>query len=184
MAAMKKKILSGESGPKKVVSDLSTMVGGVLSAKDPCELPRNEQQVSDMKQRQKKFVIAGTVSSSDEIAVVMHKAYLEDSNQQFIREVKTLREPAIVVAIDRQLNDVVRFCTNEDFRVLTVDPTFSLGDFDVTVTPHIDTYYLNADVQRNTRHSLVLSWCISKNHYPHTISSVPHLLVFVQSSLH
>ena len=108
----------------------------MLSAADACELPRNEQQVSDLKQRQKKVVVAGA-SSCDELAVVMQKAYLEDSNQQFIREVRTLREPGIVVAVDRQLNDMVRFCTDEtDFGILTVDPTFRLGDFDVTVTTY------------------------------------------------
>ncbi len=46
---------------------------------------------------------------------------------------KTAPEPAIVLADDRQLQDLVRFCTSSfDFGVLTVDPTFSLGAFDVT----------------------------------------------------
>ena len=42
----------GESEPggaKQVVSDASAHVGGVLSARDPCSLPRNEQQVYDVK---------------------------------------------------------------------------------------------------------------------------------------
>ena len=129
MAVIKEQCLLGKVGPKKVVSEISSMVGGVLSAADACELPRNEQQVSDLKQRQKKVVVAGA-SSCDELAVVMQKAYIEVSNQQFIREVRTLREPGIVVAVDRQLNDMVRFCTDEtNFGILTVDPTFSLGDF-------------------------------------------------------
>ena len=62
------------------------MVGGVLCASDACQLPRNEQQVSDLKQRQKKGVIAST-NPCDELAVVMQQAYLEESNR-FIREVK------------------------------------------------------------------------------------------------
>ena len=113
MAAIKEQCLSGKDGPKRVVSEVSSMVGGVLCASDACELPRNEQQVSDLKQRQKKVMIAG-VNSSDELAVVMQKAYLEDSNQRFIREVKTLHEPGIVVAVNHQLDDLVRFCTNEN----------------------------------------------------------------------
>ena len=45
-----------------------------------------------------------------------------------------LHEPGIVVAVDCQLDDLVRFCTNENnFGILIVDPTFSLGAFDVTV---------------------------------------------------
>ena len=137
MAAIREQYLSGKNGPKKVVSTVSSMVGGVLSASDACELPRNEQQVCDLKQRQKKVVTAGATASCDELAVVMHKAYLEDSNQQFIREVRTLREPGIIVALDRQLDDITRFCTNENnFGILTVDPTFNLGEFDVTVTTY------------------------------------------------
>ena len=41
------------------------------------------------------------------------------------------------MGLDRQLNDVVRFCSNkEKFGILTVDPTFCLGDFDVTITTY------------------------------------------------
>ena len=56
-----------------------------------------------------------------------------DSNNQFIQDVKMLQEPAVVVCYD-QLDDLVQFCTNNDeFGILTIDPTFSLSDFDVTV---------------------------------------------------
>ena len=62
---------------------------------------------------------------------------MEDTSNLFIRDVKCLREPAVVVATERQLNDLVRFCTPQsNFSVMTVDPTFSLGDFDVTVTTY------------------------------------------------
>ena len=41
------------------------------------------------------------------------------------------------LARDRQLDDLVRFCTvAEGFSILTVDPTFNLGDFDVTPTTY------------------------------------------------
>ena len=39
---------------------------------------------------------------------------------------------AVVVAEDCQLNDMVRFATSStEFYILTVDPTFCLGEFDV-----------------------------------------------------
>ena len=48
-----------------------------------------------------------------------------------------LREPAIVVAKDQQINDLLRFCTNSfNFGIMTIDPMFSLGAFDVTVTTY------------------------------------------------
>ena len=79
-----------------------------------------------------------SVSATNELSVVMHKAYMED--QQFIREVRTLHEPAIVVATDLHLNDLEWFCCwQENFGIviiLTVDPTFCLGDFDVTLSTY------------------------------------------------
>ena len=88
--------MSGK-GPKEVVSKVSSAVGGVKNALDACELPRNEQQVSYVKQQLKATACSlPSVSATDELAVVMHKAFMED--QLFIREVCTLHEPAIVVA--------------------------------------------------------------------------------------
>ena len=52
-AAMKEQCASG-TGPKEIISSVSAMVGGVTHASDACELPRSEQQVSYIKQRQKK----------------------------------------------------------------------------------------------------------------------------------
>ena len=67
-----------------------------------------------------------------------------------MRETQPSPEPAFVLARDQQLDDLVRFCAiPDDFSVLTVDPTFNLGDFDVTPT----TY----------RHHLLISTRSSKN---------------------
>ena len=42
-----------------------------------------------------------------------------------------------MLARDRQLDDLVRFCTvGEGFSILTIDPTFNLGDFDVAPTTY------------------------------------------------
>lgn len=43
----------------------------------------------------------------------------------------------MVLVFDWMLNDLVRFCTSSNkFSVFSVDPTFSLGSFDVTVTTY------------------------------------------------
>lgn len=132
-------------GPKKIVSNVSASVGGIMSANDSCELPRGEQQASKIKSRMK---LSSSPISNDEFAVVLHKASMEDKSGQFIREVKCLREPSIVVATERQLNDIVRFCTvPNNFSVLTIDPTFCLGDFDVTVI----TYRHNLLISRQAK---------------------------------
>ena len=130
----------GSSGPKNVIAKVSSKVGGVLSASDACQLPCDEQQVTQAKRRlmNKSCSFSGQdrVSADDELTIVMQKAFMEDNSKQFVREMKTLREPAIIVSLDRQLDDLTRFCTDEKFGILTVDPTFSLGAFDVTVVSY------------------------------------------------
>ena len=124
------------SGPKKVIATVSAGVGGVISATDACELPRDEQQVTKLKSRMKSSSsTASGPGGKDVFSIIMQQAFLEEGKSSFfIRDVKCLREPAVVVATERQLNDLVRFCTcPADFSVLTVDPTFCLGEFDVTV---------------------------------------------------
>ena len=61
-------IASSSSGPKEVVSDVSASVGGILGASDPCCLPRNEQQVADVKRR-RKHVIYGGYSTTDKLSI-------------------------------------------------------------------------------------------------------------------
>ena len=53
--------------------------------------------------------------------------------KQFVRDTRLAPKPAFLLARDRQLLDIKRFCTvPSGFSILTVDPTFKLGDFDVT----------------------------------------------------
>lgn len=122
------------SGPKKVISQVSAGVGGIVSASDSCEIPRNEQQVTKLKSRMKSSSLPASCAPGDELGIIMQQAFMEDSSNIFVQDVKCLREPAIIVATERQLNDLVRFCTpSNHFSILTVDPTFCLGDSDVTV---------------------------------------------------
>ena len=63
----------------------------------------------------------------------MQQAQAEDPSSKFVRRIRAVPDPAIVVADDCQLNDMNRFCTSSsEFGILTVDSTFSLGEFDVT----------------------------------------------------
>ena len=109
-------------------------------AKSPCELPRNERQVSYVKQKSKVCGVStgpGSDRVCDQVFAIMRSANIEDHDGKFVRDTRPSPEPAFVVARDRQLDDLVRFCTiPEDFSILTVDPTFNLGDFDVTPTSY------------------------------------------------
>lgn len=68
----------------------------------------------------------------------------------FVCDVKAAPSPQSVLSFDWQIEDMVRFLTkNDSFGILTVDTTFNLGDFYVTLTsyPHM----MLQDV-RNTCH--------------------------------
>ena len=45
-------------------------------------------------------------------------------------------EPMTLLTFDWTLNDLERFCTRESHFILSVDPIFNLGAFDVTVTTY------------------------------------------------
>ena len=62
------------------------------------------------------------------------ESYGKDSDP-FVQIVTSAPEPMCVMCTHSQLLDIERFCTRKDeFGPLTIDPTFDLGDFSVTVT--------------------------------------------------
>ena len=68
---------------------------------------------------------------------MIQQAKLGDSTGMFVRGTRASPEPVFVLARDRQLDDLVQFCTNPSvFSILTVDPTFNFGAFDVTPTTY------------------------------------------------
>ena len=117
------------AGPKEVVGRVSEKVGGIMSSSCPGQLPRNERQAKYSKFTSK----CENYNPADELYSVMFAAKQEDASNRFIRDLKVLPEPAIVLASEYQLHDLIRFGTDaSEHCILTIDPTFSLGEFDVT----------------------------------------------------
>ena len=59
----------------------------------------------------------------------------ENVEDTYIHAIKTLPDPAIISAPDGQLDNLVRFCTPPvgiESCIMTVDPKFSLGEFECT----------------------------------------------------
>ena len=65
---------SAAKGPKAVIECLSEEVGGMLGAVASGQLPRNEKQVTNIKQRSN-LIRDGTDKAADELFVVMQRAY-------------------------------------------------------------------------------------------------------------
>ena len=67
--------------------------------------------------------------------MAMCKQSMDKDEQPFVRVVTSAPEPMCVLCTDNHLCDIERFCTDPArFCPLSVDPTFNLGDFSVTVT--------------------------------------------------
>ena len=63
----------------------------------------------------------------------MEQCKLQDGEDKFVRTVTACPKLMCLLFPDQQLDDLVCFCTNSDeFYVVTIDPTFSLGDHSVT----------------------------------------------------
>ena len=62
----------------------------------------------------------------------------EETGKVYIRRLQVAPSLACVLASDRQVQDVKRFCANttENFSVLSIDITFNVGDFYVTPTTY------------------------------------------------
>ena len=101
-----------------------------MEASYPGELPRIELQVSNFKRRALKHQL-GSAGNNLYFRPTWRR---EEVGKRFIR---AFLDPAISLATEQQLLDLERFCCiGSNFNVLTVDPTFLLGDFDVTPTTY------------------------------------------------
>lgn len=95
-------------------------------------LPRNRKQISNIKQKP----VKNTQTEKDPLFSVMGQCKKGQSCLDlFLRIVQAALDAMCLLAYDRQLNDVARFCTNSNqCCTLGIDPTFNLGEFSVTVT--------------------------------------------------
>ena len=134
------KKLSDQSSAKRVLSFASADAGGIVNAPCASSLPRSRQQVNDLRRKHFK-------SSEDAFYSLMLMCKEgEGSKDAFVQFVNAAPYPMMVLAFDWMLNDLIRFCTIPgNFSVLSVDPTFSLGSFDVTVTTYRHLLLMSGD---------------------------------------
>ena len=130
-------------GPSQVCDEVFEDAGGLLGFQSHGVLPRNRQQVSDVKRNSK------PKKDKDEMCELIKMSRREVSQlKPFVRRVQVTPEPSCIVASDRQLYDLVRFCTTQFLpaSVLCIDTTFNIGNFFVTPTTYkhkilVDRHY-------------------------------------------
>ena len=113
----------------------------LFTASSAGAMPRNRQQVADMRRRQvEKETSCSFGKKKDPLFSVMLMCKESEGGKPqdaFVRMVTGAPEPMTVLAFNWSLNDIERFCTKQhQCTTLTVDPTFNLGDFFVTVTTY------------------------------------------------
>jgi len=122
-------------------------VGGVINTHSAGALPKNCQQVTYYKSKKKSSKNLKN-STIDVLYNVMLQCKTSIPGKEFVRTVVAAPEPMAFLASDQQLDDMVRFLMNPiEFCIIGVDPTFNLGDFNVT--PII---YRNLLLEHCTKH--------------------------------
>jgi len=80
--------------------------------------------------------VKSSSGSFDQLHSVMMMC--KDTMPEFVRTVTGAPDYLVFLALDKTLDNLVRFCAgsqcSSELSILTFDPTFSLGDFDVTVS--------------------------------------------------
>lgn len=142
--------------PKSAVNAVYKKSGGIMNASSLGMLPRNREQVANLRRGSETSgtSICSNKSARDPLFMVMEQSKICESGDKFVRVVTASPEPMCILATDQQLADLVRFSTNYNhFCVLSIDPTFSLGDFNVTCIAYRNL--LVSDV-RSGQHPILL----------------------------
>lgn len=158
----------------KHISKLSQSVQGIIGASSTSQLPRNRQQSANRRCQLFSSKVPGSHSKDLFPLMLMCKeseGSKTDSHNRFVRIVTNSPQPMAVLVYDWTLRDMERYCVepHQNFTVLSVDPTFNLGSFHITVTtyrhPMLKTRQGSSPVMLGA-HSFT-----SAKHSPHTTLS-------------
>ena len=134
--------------PKAAVIALTKEQDGEIGARSVSCLPRDRQQISNIRRSkvQKDPNVLYSVMLECKMVQGRHGAYVCD--------VKAAPSPQGILFFDWQLQDMVRFLTNNQrFGILTADTTFDLGEFYVT---RISYRHLMLEDIKSQKHPVVL----------------------------
>lgn len=124
------KNLASERGPVATFEMIDMEIGDVVGQQSAGSHLRNPQQVSNVRRR---FSLTHGKPGSQLIEAMEMCKSGENKNNPFVRCVQAASESMCVLATDRQLDEMVRNCTDKSYYVsIGVDPTFKLDHFYVT----------------------------------------------------
>jgi len=123
-----------EKNPKDTVDKVHTEKGGG-------DIPRDWNQAYNMHKKLKQHKILSSLGSSnsslhdtrDMLYVAMEQCKSAEKSDVFVQDVTCAPDPMAILCNEQQLVDIERFCCNPfNFGILGIDPTFNLGEFNVT----------------------------------------------------
>lgn len=134
--------------PKLAIATMTKQQGGEMNVRSVSCLPRNREQISNIRR---------STSSKDQnvlYSVMLECKRVQGSQEAFVRDIKAAPSPQGILFFDWQLQDMVRFLTNnQHFTILTADTTFNLGEFYVTPTSY---HHLMLEDVRSRKHPIIL----------------------------
>lgn len=104
-----------------------------MGASSSGALPRNREQVSNIRRRKEDSSDLSVLKKDPLFSVMLMCKESEGSKTEdhFVRIVTGAPEPMLIVSFDWSLKDIERVCTGNEHTVLSIDPTFNLGEFSV-----------------------------------------------------
>lgn len=119
-----KECVANDGKPKDVFHTIIEEQGGIEKVQNGNFLPRNRQQIKNIKHLNKPQKTDPLVECAD----------LSKRDSSFLKSVTAAPEFSVFMCTDRQLSDIEKFCTsNKNFSVLGIDTTFNIGNYFVTI---------------------------------------------------
>ena len=111
-------------------------LGEPMKVLSDANIPRGKTQAFDMKRdRSRTTCLQPRRKQLDEMA--SFNWYAKAEGKGFVRMNELLGKTLILLATDKQLADLSRFCTSPaDYSYFLVDPTFNFGELSITPTSY------------------------------------------------
>jgi len=124
------KKVTSENPPKQAIDVLTKEQGGELEAHEAPSLPCDWRQVKYARQHQQ-------VKDTNLLYTIMLECKLaQGTSQIFVQDVKAAPQPVCILSSEWQLDDMVRFLTNNHrFGILTADTTYKATTLETFMSP-------------------------------------------------
>ena len=137
--------------PKECFDEVFKKCGGVLHTESCGSLPRNKKQIANMRSLANTNVTSNEDERDSLYAIIEQCKQEETGCDPFVRCVQGALDAMCVLATNLQLQDLVRFCCNpNEYCILGIDPTFSLGEFSVTLTTYRHLQLIGGDTKKTS----------------------------------